>query len=77
MLLSLIVPRFTNKKWLKNIFIVFCFGYIALVAFSRIVVGAHYASDVMCGFVVGLLTISITYIILKRKGVINVASNKC
>ncbi len=77
LLISLIVPRFTNKKWLKYLVIGFCFGYIALVAFSRIVVSAHYASDVMVGFVVGLLSISITYYVLKRKGVINVASNKC
>ena len=77
LLISLIVPRFTNKKWLKNLVIGLCFGYVALVAFSRIVVSAHYASDVMVGFVVGLTTLSLTYYILKRKGVINVASDKC
>lgn len=77
LLISLIVPRFTNKKWLKNLVTGVCFGYISLVAFSRIVVSAHYASDVMVGFVVGLLSISLTYYILKRKGVINVAGNKC
>ena len=77
LLISLIVPRFTNKKWLKNTIVGLCFVYAGLVAFSRIVVSAHYASDVLCGFVVGLLTISLTYYILKRKGVINVTSDKC
>jgi len=77
LLLSLIVPRFTDKKWLKNLVIGLCFAYPAIVAFSRIVVSAHYASDVMVGFVIGLLSISLTYYILKRKGVINVASDKC
>lgn len=77
LLISLIVPRFTNKKWLKNLVIGLCFGYVALVAFSRIAVSAHYASDVMVGFIVGLLSISLTYYILKRKGVINVAGDQC
>ena len=77
LLISLIVPRFTNKKWLKNLVIGLCFAYIALVAFSRVVVSAHYASDVMVGFIIGLVTLSLTYYISKRKGVIDVTSNKC
>jgi len=77
LLISLIVPRFTDKKWLKNLVIGLCFSYALLVAFSRIVVSAHYASDVLVGFVVGLLTISFVYYGLKRRGVIDVTSNKC
>lgn len=77
LLISLIVSRFTNKKWIKNLVTSLCFVYVAILAFSRIVVSAHYASDVMCGFVVGFTTLCLTYYILKRKGVINVASNKC
>ena len=77
LLISLMIPRFTNKKWIKYLVASLCFVYIAFVAVSRIVVSAHYASDVMVGFVVGLLTISLTYYILKRKGVINVANDKC
>lgn len=77
LLVSLIVSRLSNKRWLKNLISVLCFIYIAMLAFSRIVVSAHYASDVMCGFVVGFTTLCVTYYVFKRRGVINVTSNKC
>ena len=77
LLIALLVPRFTNKKWIKYSVTGLCFAYIAVLAFSRIVCSAHYASDVLVGFVVGFTTICLTYKYLKRKGVINVASNKC
>lgn len=77
LLISLLVPRFTSKKWIKYLVTSFCFVYIATLAISRIVVSAHYASDVLFGFIVGFSTLCITYSILNRKGVINVASNKC
>ena len=77
LLVALLVPRFTDKKWIKYLVSSLCFAYIATLAISRIVVSAHYASDVLCGFVVGFTTICVTYVILRRKGVINVAGNKC
>ena len=77
LLIALLVPRFTDKKWIKYLVSALCFVYIAVLAFSRIVVSAHYASDVLCGFVVGFTTLCITYTVLKRKGVINVAGDKC
>lgn len=77
LLVSLLVPRFSSKKWLKYIVSVLCFSYIFILAISRVIVSAHYASDVLCGFMVGFITLCITYISLKRKGVINVTSNKC
>ena len=77
LLVALLVPRFTDKKWLKYLTTVLCFGYIATLAVSRIIVSAHYASDVLVGFVVGFVTLCITYSVLRRKGVLNVASNKC
>ena len=77
LLIALLVPRFTDKKWIKYLVATLCFAYIAILAFSRIVVSAHYASDVLCGFIVGFTTLCVTYIVLKRKGVINVAGNKC
>lgn len=77
LLVSLIVPRFSSKKWIKNLVKVLCFAYITILAFSRVVVSAHYASDVLCGFAVGFTTLYLTYYVFKRKGVINVASDKC
>ena len=77
LLIALLIPRFSDKKWLKCLVTSLCFVYIAILAVSRIVVSAHYASDVLVGFVVGFTTICVTYHVLKRKGVLNVASNKC
>ena len=77
LLFALLIPRFSGKKWLKYLVASLCFIYIAILAVSRIVVSAHYASDVLVGFVVGFTTICVTYHVLKRKGVLNVASNKC
>jgi membrane-associated phospholipid phosphatase len=77
LLIALLIPRFTDKKWMKNLVTILCFTYISILAISRIVVSAHYASDVLCGFVVGFTTVCVTYKVLKRKGVINAAGNKC
>lgn len=77
LLIALLVPRFTDKKWIKYLVTAFCFIYIATLAVSRIIVSAHYASDVLCGFVVGFTTLCVTHMILRKKGVIDVASNKC
>ena len=42
-----------RKKWLYIAACVVC----VLVGFSRMVVGAHYPTDVMCGWLLGLITI--------------------
>ena len=77
LLIALLVPRFSNKKWLKCLVAILCFVYIATLAVSRIVVSAHYASDVLFGFLVGFTTICVTYSVLRRKGVIDASNNKC
>jgi membrane-associated phospholipid phosphatase len=75
LLISMIVARLINNKIIKNLTVIGCFLYIFTVAFSRIVVSAHYASDVLVGFAIGFTTIVAIYNVLKRKGVIN-ASNR-
>lgn len=77
LLIALLVPRFSNKKWLKYLIASLCFVYIVVLAVSRIVVSAHYASDVLFGFLVGFTTICVTYSVLRRKGVIDASNNKC
>lgn len=77
LLISLLVPRLTDKKWIKYLVTTLCFIYILTLAISRIIASAHYASDVLAGFTIGFTTLCVSYYILKRKGVINVASNKC
>lgn len=77
LVLSLITPRFTNKKWVKYLITGICIVYPVLVAISRICVGAHYASDVLFGFGVSFTCLLTTYIIFKKKGWLYVRSNKC
>lgn len=77
LIISLIVNKLSNKKWLKYLTIGLCFAYIIVLAISRIIVSAHYASDVMVGFSITFITICISYKILKRKGVIDASSNQC
>lgn len=77
LLIALLVPRLSDKKWLKYLVTSLCFVYITTLAVSRIVVSAHYASDVLFGFLVGFTTLCVTHSVLRRKGVINASSNKC
>ena len=44
-----------DKAWVKAIFYVVCVGYTAIVAISRIMVGAHYMSDVLFGGTIAFL----------------------
>ena len=77
LVLSLIPARITSKRWIKYLVFSVCILYPIIVAISRIGVGAHYASDVLFGFIISLSCFLITYIILKKKGWLNVRSNKC
>ena len=54
-----------NSKKYKWIFVVTPILYTGTVAVSRIVVGAHYMSDVLVGGTVGFLSALIGYIIVK------------
>ena len=47
------IARFTKKRWLT----VLAFVLPLLVGISRVVVGAHYPTDVICGWALGLFTI--------------------
>ena len=43
-------------------------GFAAIVGGSRIVVGAHYLSDVMAGAYVGLMTVFLLVLLCRRRG---------
>lgn len=69
--LPMFVEKFNNKKW-KTIFWLSSLSYTILVAFSRIVAGAHFFTDVFVGglitFVCTILTMVIfKYLLLKQK----------
>ncbi len=44
------------------------FGFAAVVGLSRIIVGAHYLSDVMAGAYVGIMTVFLLVLLCRRRG---------
>lgn len=75
--LLLIFKRLTNKKWVHMLIGIGCYGYILLVALSRVCIGAHYASDVLFAFGINSLCLITIYGIFKKKGWLHVRGNKC
>ena len=51
-----------EKETLKNKWLIFAFSWGILTAFSRVVLGAHFVSDVIFG---GVVTITLFWIISK------------
>ena len=72
-----IVSRICSNKYVKIIITIFCCTYALLVGISRIVVGAHYASDVLFAFLINIGCFILVGIFLKKKGWLHVRSNKC
>lgn len=70
-LVLLLIPiNFTKKRW--PIILVGClaFLYTLIVAITRINMSAHYASDVLFGFVLTSLVFVVTFLILYKKRII-------
>jgi membrane-associated phospholipid phosphatase len=62
MLLPLMILIIEQKKWLKFSAIVIIIVYAIILALSRIVIGAHFASDVLFGS----FFIIITFLLLRN-----------
>lgn len=60
------VIKFINKKWLRNLLVGLLSFTILAIAISRIYLGVHYATDVIGGFIIGLIYL-ITFIKLSNK----------
>ena len=68
-LLLLLLPSvFPKAKWNKTVLAVCVFGWSACVAVSRMLEGAHFASDVTVGFLLAFLTFfAVSRIVFFRK----------
>jgi membrane-associated phospholipid phosphatase len=64
-LLIYILQHAITIDWLKWILFTLVVGLIILIGFSRIYLRVHYASDVLGGFIIGLLWLLISLAILK------------
>ena len=66
--LMLYLP-FVSEKWRKRSTLCFVvpFVFTSTVAFTRLVVGAHYLSDVTVGGTIGFITVFVGLIILEKK----------
>lgn len=70
--LMMLLP-FTTKRWKNNELICFIipFIYTSAVAFTRLVMGAHFLSDVTVGGTIGFSSVIIAIIILDKKQLIS------
>lgn len=75
LVLILIPLTLSNKKLISYLTGTVCFLYVLLVAISRVGYGAHYASDVLFGFVICCSCFMIIYNIFKKKGWLDVRNN--
>jgi len=64
-LLIYILQHTIAIEWLRYLVSILVIGLIILIGFSRIYLRVHYASDVLGGFIIGLLWLLISLAILK------------
>jgi len=64
-LLIYILQHTIAIEWLKYLVSILVIGLIILIGFSRVYLRVHYASDVLGGFIIGLLWLLISLAILK------------
>lgn len=72
MLLALLILFASTKRWIKNSMLTIIFVWGVLLASSRVVIGAHYASDVLFGS----FFIILTFILLRRNSNKQTSDNK-
>ena len=66
-LLIYYVTKFVKKKWLKTLLVGILSTIILFVGISRIYLGVHYATDVLAGYVIGIIYLVLFIKLLKKK----------
>ena len=72
-----IMMKITNKKWIQYLTVVMAITYVILVAISRVLIGAHYASDVLFGLGINVICSVLIYFFVKKRGWLDVRNDKC
>ena len=55
-----------NKKWFKVLTYVICSLLLVTTAFARMYLGQHYISDILAGFIVGVIGFAATNFVYKK-----------
>ena len=61
----ILAQQFTDKKRRANILVGWIF-FMAMIGFSRMYLGVHYASDVLGGYVIGFFSLSIAILLFEK-----------
>ena len=72
MLLALLLLFDNSKVWIKNFILILIISWSVLLAYSRVVIGAHFASDVLFGS----FFIILTFILLRKNSRQQVSNDK-
>lgn len=63
--LAILIRKYYQGKR-KNLYIALCILFILLTGLSRVYFNVHYITDVIAGFSLGLIVLSISYLIMKK-----------
>lgn len=72
--LGTLLGRFTTERYLRAYFLSIALGLCILVGVSRVYMGVHYPTDVLAGWVAGLVWGLICWLVtyeLQRRGILN------
>ena len=67
MLLILLIFKFIQNVPTKLALCVLCLSMIILIGFSRLYLGVHFAGDILGGYLLGMLTADVVYILWHKR----------
>ena len=74
-MLTLIPMRLCDKKWITYLVLGLTSAYSITMAISRVMIGAHYASDTLFALTCTIVWFALVYFVFYKKGWLNARSN--